>query len=373
MQLILEKEAGKKLSDDKIHDQLTEIMRRILSAGRDKRGWTAELTKITVQGALPYKYRAYIDLNNSSGRSTIEQEFENIIKIVANAGKVTKWVVESYEDVKGNTKSPGEALESRGFVGYAPLDIPKNWRKYFEQIYERDDQIEIVVSAIEAAIKSNWRHRFHVVLWGPPACGKTEIVRAVKNMVGDNSVLEFDATSTTQAGAIKELSDRDELPRILAVEELEKADDNSMRWLLGVLDFRAEIRKTTARAQIQRDVRMLCISTVNDYEQFNKVMFGALASRFAHKVYCPRPTDTILRMILKREIETVGGKLSWIDPTLKYAKKFDEPITDPRRITAIALSGRDELLTGKFQKKLDAVHGPENAGNGHHGKREYVA
>lgn len=363
MQVILEKEAGKRLSDDKINDQLTEITRRILSAGRDKRGWTAELEKITVQGELPYKYRAYITLNNRSQRSTIEQEYNNLIKIIANAGKATKWIIASYTDIKGNTQAPGEALESRGFVGYAPIDIPKDWRKYFSNIYERDAQIEIVVSAIEAAIKSGWRHRFHVVLWGPPACGKTEIVRAVKQMVGENSVLEFDATSTTQAGAIKELNDRDELPRILAVEELEKADENSMRWLLGVLDFRAEIRKTTARAQIQRDVRMLCISTVNDYEQFNKVMYGALASRFAHKVYCPRPTDTILRMILKREIEMVGGKIAWIDPTLKYAKKFDEPITDPRRITAIALSGRDELLNGTFQKKLDAVHGPEN-GNG---------
>ena len=178
-------------------------------------------------------------------------------------------------------------------------------------------------------------------------------------MFGDEAVLEYDATSTTQAGAIKDLANREVIPQLLIVEEIEKTDENSLRWLLSVLDHRAEIRKTNYRESVQREVKLLCIATVNDFALFQKLMYGALASRFAHKIYCPRPDEAILTKILTREIERVeGGRLEWIKPAIKYALAHD--MNDPRQVTAICLSGGDQLLDGSYQEMLRSCAGPES-------------
>ena len=72
---------------------------------------------------------------------------------------------------------------------------------------------------------------------------------------------------------------------------------------------------------------MLCFCTVNNMALFNNMMYGALASRFPNKLYCPRPSLHIMEKILLREVKKVNGKEEWIAPTLEYCdvNKIDDP------------------------------------------------
>lgn len=239
-------------------------------------------------------------------------------------------------------------------VGYADCEIPDDFEDNFRDLYGLDDFIDIIKSRLEAGIESNWTNRFHSVLIGPPGCGKSAICSRIKQALGDDAVIEYDGTALTSAGAIKELTERDILPRVMIVEEIEKATSEQVSsFLLGVMDQRGEIRKTTARQNIQRDAKLYCIATVNNKELFEKFQSGALASRFGMPLEFMRPSREMRGLILSREIEKVGGDERWIEPTLDYCEKIGED--DPRKMISICLSGKDQLLSGEYQRKLDKV------------------
>ena len=177
--------------------------------------------------------------------------------------------------------------------------------------------------------------------------------------MGEDAVLEFDATSTTMAGAQKELTNRLIQPRLLVVEEIEKQLPNALNYLLSVLDIRQGVNKVTNRGRVVSETQMLAIATVNDYDLFLSMMSGALASRFSNRVHFRRPTRETLSKILAREIATVGGDRRWISPTLDYAFSQVPPISDPREILAICLCGRDGLIDGSYQEMLKATQEPD--------------
>lgn len=335
---------------ERLNSQIKHIKLRAFNASRVKAGWTGKVMESNldkpkiINGEFVYKVQFSVICKPARSRdpNVVERQYEEIVDAIDKAGKSQGWEVSVNKD---SQKSAAKAQE------YAKAEIPEEWTQHFQHLYEREDQIEIVLSSIQAAIKSNFQDRFHVCLAGPAACGKTEILRGVRSMLGNDAVLEYDATATTMAGAIKDLAERAEVPRILLIEEMEKVDENSLRWLLGILDHRAEIRKVNFKQQIHKEVRMLCLCTVNDYDLFTDMMYGALASRFPNHVYCPRPGRKVLEQILKREVERVKGREKWITPTLDYAEKHG--ITDPRRVISICLCGRNQLLTGEYQKRLD--------------------
>jgi MoxR-like ATPase len=141
----------------------------------------------------------------------------------------------------------------------------------------------------------------------------------------------------------------DELPRILVLEEIEKAPEAALPWLLSVLDLRGEVRKKTVRSDIAKSVHMIGICTVNDEAKFKSVASGALASRFSMPLYFRRPERDILWKILKREVDKIGGDIRWIDAALDFAEELqtksgDTLYIDPRKLIAICLTGRDRLL-----------------------------
>ena len=239
---------------------------------------------------------------------------------------------------------------SDDFVGYSELSIPNDYEAKFNHLFGLDAHVARIKRAMEAGLMSDWQHRLHCALIGPPGCGKSDICRTIKAMLGDEAVLEFDATATTAAGAIKELAEREILPRCLIIEEAEKADDKALDFLLAVLDLRAEIRKTTARATIQRDTKLFAIATVNNYDLFTRLKAGALASRFSQKIFFKRPNRDQLEMILQREVVKVDGDFAWISPTLDYCDEVD--LTDPRAVISICMCGRDLLVTGEYQEML---------------------
>lgn len=242
--------------------------------------------------------------------------------------------------------------------GYAEVKINTDPGSYFSHLYDREAQVSLVLSAVEEYARSNFVNRFHCVLYGEPACAKTEILRGLTKMLGQDAVMHFDATSTTSAGAKQLLTEADNIPPVLCIEEIEKADEASLRWLLGVLDYRAEIRALKFRSGlVAKTVKLLCLATVNDFGLFNKMLDGALASRFSHKIYCPRPSRQVLKMILEREVAATNGNVDWIEPALDYCINT-EKTNDPRRIITVCLCGRDRLLDGSYQKLLGATIKP---------------
>jgi energy-coupling factor transporter ATP-binding protein EcfA2 len=247
------------------------------------------------------------------------------------------------DDVSANINSD--------MIGYMDVAIPENWEEHFSHLFGRDAHIGRIRGAIEAGIASDFNNRFHCALVGPPGCGKSDICRSLQRALGEEAVMEYDATAMTGAGAIKDLAEREILPRILVVEEIEKADEKSLSFLLGLMDMRGEIRKTTARTKIQRDTKLLVIATVNNLDQFKKLNAGALYSRFANKLGFSRPSREQLAMILTREVTKIHGDSEWIKPTLDYCE--DHNITDPRQVISLALCGRDGWLDGTYAAMLE--------------------
>src|SRR5204863_1375182 len=125
--------------------------------------------------------------------------------------------------------------------------------------------IRLLLDTLGAAHTSDFLVRNHCLLWGRPACGKTEILLAVERMLGPEAVVKLDATMTSKAGAENLLLELEAVPPVLLIEELEKCDAGNLPWLLGVLDQRGEVIKTNARiGTVRKEARCLCLATVND-------------------------------------------------------------------------------------------------------------
>ena len=342
--------------------QMAHIVKRIHAAGRAGMGWSAKASKPvrTERG-----YEAVVTLGHPKSGKLIEAEAQEIItRILKPAGSAGGWNIkkdlpkEAEEIIEAFDIEAGEIFEGikADLESARRVVVPEDWSEYFGHIYSREAQINVIMSSIRAFIDSDSVNRFHSIMYGPPGCGKTTIARAIQSMLGSEHVLEYDATATSQAGAIADLSKRNK-PLVLIIEEIEKTDDSSLRWLLAALDQRGELRKVNFRTNIHHELKVLCLATVNDMRLFKTVMSGTLYSRFPHKVYCPKPDEVILRRILEREIDKVGGDPMWITPAIKYAT--EHKIADPRLVTAICLCGRDQLIDNSYQVILDSVRGPE--------------
>jgi MoxR-like ATPase len=362
----LSKDSERELNEKITKKHLDAVIAGVNTPQRVRQGWKVELVQVTPysfwkreynmgQGDSVYTYFTTFKVTCKPDRErNLDGEFANLLTAIENKAKFPgKWQIASVdgEDWQARKQEIKEKREEEANtdIGYAPFEMPEDFEVNFEHLYGLDPHISRVKRAILGTIRTGWKKRLHCVLIGPPGCGKSDICRSLKEALGEDSVLEFDATSTTAAGALKELDERDELPRVLLVEEIEKADDKSLQWLLGLMDLRGEIRKTTARKNIQRDTKMICIATVNDVPTFQKLAFGALASRFANKIYFERPSRELLGRILEREVKACKGDMAWINPTLDLADEIDT--TDPREVISLMLCGQEALLTGDFQRE----------------------
>jgi len=381
--VILEKQAGRLLDDDKSDIQLIDILSAVPKSSLT-RGWsinfartsTAKTYRPDAKRDVSERYELTGDRSNGwtyavelvvscqpkNVRSTLRLEFDNIVAAMHGRAtqKQNRWAVASVDgklyvpkDVERVTPSADDQ------IGYVPFEMPE-WDAWlsperdgsgaFDHLYGLDDYIEIMHQTIELGDLSGWNNRVNLCFMGPPACGKSDLLKSLKKCVGDDAVLEFDATSTTMAGAQQELYEREELPRILLIEEIEKAPTEALQWLLSILDLRGEIRKRTAKTEpggMVKSIHMVGICTVNNVEKFREMAAGALQSRFALQLEFSRPPREILWKILEREIKKVDGDIAWIDPALDFAEevsKLDPDGIDPRRLIAICLTGRERLL-----------------------------
>lgn len=373
------KVSQRRLRDKVINKQLGDIIAKVRNRGQELAGWhldtnnvgtgeAEEATGLTwthfPMGDKVHRYESYIKVSYQRDDDLLPEKgyFQALCKQFNTAAApvaVGGWSLTTVDGEEYEEAEEGDILLTKDFVGYATVEMPEDFEDHFTHLYGLEYQIHRIKCALEAGIQSEWEDRFHAVLWGPPGCGKTDVMQTVKECFPEESVLEFDATATTSAGAIKqlaEMADNGVLPRIMVIEEIEKViNQNAITHLLAIMDQRAEIRKTTARASINKDARLFVLCTVNNYDLFEKMQAGALESRFSTKVHFARPNRDTLRRILERDISKLplGGNFAWIDPTLDFCEKYG--ITDPRQVKAICLCGRDELLDGTYQRMLVAT------------------
>ena len=359
----LQKESQRQLDGSVMRQQIGHVVKRMLDSGRgDVWSCKTRFSEPKDNGDdWLYLCKLTLDRIGRNVSDEIQQrQYDEMLRIGQAAGNSANWSILELEStiadeptaiVVGSELPTKDQQTSRTYADKLNLDRGN----HFDGIYDREAQIETIHSSLRAFVDGNYNGRFHAVMYGEPGCGKTSIAKAFGKMLGKDAVLELDATSTTKAGAERILLDGAVLPPVLVIEEIEKTDEASLRWLLSALDQRAEVRKVTHGGGLrQKDVKMFCIATVNDIGLFRKVMSGALASRFTWQIECPRPSKEVLRKILEREVDRTGGNRAWIDPALAFCVDVCGA-NDPRRCIAVCLCGRDKLLTGEYQRTLSAI------------------
>jgi hypothetical protein len=333
------------------------------------RGWTVSVPDRPVQqhnggmydAKFAYEMTLIVEFSRADNGVPHPHEFPNIVRNLFTASKHPAAGTWELVGVDGEDYVPsGEIADKNDMLGYEPINLPdtEEFESYFNHLYGLDSQIGMLRKTMEANIRSGWERRRNVVLYGEPGCGKSDICRSFKKMFTESdgscpAILEYDGTAITQAGVIEDFKNRDSLPRIVIIEEIEKcANADALLMLLGMLDTRGEIRKTTKRENVQRSTKVVCIATVNNYQLFSKLHSNALESRFDVKIRCPRPSREMLAHILEREVRDSGGSYDWIQPTLNYCDAHK--ITDPRQVISLCLVGADDWKTGAFEKMLQA-------------------
>jgi hypothetical protein len=367
------KPAKRALQDKVIKGNFTSLFASINTKSLTVRGWNAETDSSAIDfetggmtfykqnpDADEYIYEAFalVTFTREDGKKPTANEFPSYLATLARRAitpQYGKWTLALVDGQPYTMPDDDEEISTNinaDLVGYVDVTMPDDYESFFAHLFGRDAHVARIKGAIEAGIMSDWSNRFHCALAGPPGCGKSDICRSLQKALGEDAVMEYDATATTAAGAIKDLAERDILPRVLIVEEIEKADEKALAFLLGLMDMRGEIRKTTARATIQRNTKLLVIATINNVDLFKKLNAGALASRFSNKIGFSRPSRDQLAMILTREVAKLGdnGDERWIKPTLDYCE--DNAITDPRQVISLALCGREGWLDGSYAAML---------------------
>lgn len=329
-------------------------------------GWTVEVEQVggaTGKGqsntVCHYSVWFLVTYNREDTKKPRKADLHSIVnKIHAKSSpeNVGGWKLATVDGVPYELQEGTDEMIGESFVGYSDVSIPDDFWSYFDDLYGLDPAITRVQRSLELAIMTDFTDRKNCVLVGPPGCGKSAICARLKEALGEDAVLEYDATQMTAAGVVKDLSEREILPRVVVIEEMEKAPGKALDVFLAILDTRGEIRKTTARANIQRETKLWAVATVNNWALFKSLASGAIASRFTEKVGFRRPNREQCASILARELQKLGkrGDKRWIEATLQYA--YDgKGKTDPRELTSIMLTGREMLLTGEYQAILEAT------------------
>jgi len=372
-QIVVERRVKKRLSVARIKEQLQKIGNISMKSGRGA-GWTFRLPQRIVEpieDGDEQVYRVTLTFSTTSKRESLLDKWDRIVKRFAEAAcagpfRATPWVVVEPSGYRV-VASKAQAEEEKARTRKAKMDEDKVLGEinlepngHYARLYNRDAQINRILGALRLGKRTAWDKRTHSILDGPPGCGKTEIMLATSRMLGNENEAWrwFDATSMTKAGVLEELIESPVVPPVLFIEEIEKCDEASLRWLLGVMDTRGQIRRTNYRVGNQaKNVRMCVIASANDVNLLRRLMSGALYSRFQNKIYCPRPDRVVMEQILTRECQEIKGKKDWIEPTLEFA--YDKwCMTDPRDVITIMSCGGDQLLSGRYQDDYEKTMHP---------------
>ena len=392
MKIVFERITKRRLNKNKIRAQIDKIVQKGL-AGQRGRGWVYEIKSIKQQCRYQdqnWSQHVTVILTPTSDRQSILDKITNIITKFAEVGRNaafinTPWVIAEpsgfSEMVEATQEVPQEVIQEviqevpqQVVRRVANSEIPKSLgeinlirKNEFDHIYDRNSQIARIFNSLELAKITGFNKRSHCLLNGPPGCGKTEILESFKKMLGkkDEAYISFDGSNMTRAGVVEQIINSSAVPPVLVIEEIEKCEEQHLRWLMSIMDSRGEVRRTNFRVGTQaRDVRMVVLATANNTEVLERYMGGAISSRFDAKIYCPRPSEKVMRQILAREIKNIeqdnlNGNPLWIDKTIEFLY-IKWGITDPRNLITFCTSGRDKLLTGEAQQEWEDTLDPNH-------------
>lgn len=378
-EIVVQRVLGKSVDRDKVKSAMNRFAGIAMKGDRGT-GWTYTVGNVpanptrTNEGVV---HSATVIFKPTTDRESVLKKWPRIVKRFAAAGaagnaKKNPWTVISpkgYEEVAVKAQAEYVAAEEirtkaneEKELGEVNLD-PGN---HFARLFARDAQIRRVLGALEVGKATDWNKRKNCLLSGEPGGGKTELMIATRNMLGKEgeAYLWFDATSFTKAGVLELLMSSPIIPPVLFIEEIEKCVEEALRWLLGIMDIRGEIRRLNYRVGHEaKNVRMVVIASANDVGLLKRLLAGALYSRFQSKIYCPHPDKEIMRQILRREVEDLqdagmDANETWIEPAITFA--YDKwGILDPREVIDIMSIGGERLLTGEAQDDLEETMAPE--------------
>ena len=274
-----------------------------------------------------------------------------------NAANFHGWVLSVNQEVDENTEIQTvkniDQVQEPPLITYKPSDINLDKGNYFDGLVDREDQINALLSAVNAYTSSGFSIRPHTLLWGEPASGKTTLMERLVNMVGEDAVYKIDATTSTQSGLITDLFERSIRPNFILIEEAEKVKDKEhLNFLLGVMDQRAEVRICNSRiGNLHMHLPALVIANVNDINKFDSFASRALSSRFSNRIYCPNISQDIMRQAIYNDVAAIHPKMEWVYKAIEYCSKYEKN-ADIRRISTIVACGQDNLLNGSYQSIL---------------------
>lgn len=227
----------------------------------------------------------------------------------------------------------------------------------FDDLYGKTDALNVVMSALAVYNQTNSRNRYHSLLIGSPAAGKSEIATRLMNVVGRENVLEVNAYDATKAGMEETiLTYPGDLPPVLIYQELDKVkNEEAISWMLGALDTNQEIiRINKTDGLMRRKVPFISIATCNSLDKVKKFHGGAIADRFTNKLHVPDMTDDMRYAILTNKIKTLPNfNEKWVDKAIEYCHYVGD--LSMRKLESVLMCGQDRLLTGEYQASLDAT------------------
>lgn len=233
-------------------------------------------------------------------------------------------------------------------------DINLNPTGFFDHMLNRENQLARVIRAARTAVESGFRITNGVLIYGPPSSGKSSFFRCFKNMVGEQFVYEIDATASTQAGIINDLQTHSNI-RFIILKEFDKLKGNGdeFKWLLSGMDEEKKIRKITSDGPIEVKTEALFLADCNNLSRIERIMDGALYSRFVNKIYFPPISDDDIHVALQRYNQMIHGDDTWIPPVIDYVRR-KLGMVDMRTMIGLLTDGREGWLDGTYEQELEA-------------------
>lgn len=298
-----------------------------------------------------YKATFVVTRDNYRNEDSAKQLFEKQKGLFLKRAHTKGWEVEGGIETT-NEKPKGPPIIRQNLEIELPPLTDEVMETYFGRLYERDPQIRTIYKSIEMACRTGFRKRSHTLLYGLPACAKSEIFKCYANWLNSTQpepmVVELDATTMTKAGLermMMEMAEEGNLPPIWRLEEIEKTDMNNLNALHQVMT-EGKIQRTNCRQQgynNEQTARVLIWATCNDLDAVKEHKGAAIASRFSHQLYCSRPTRQLMKQILQREIRemNISPASSVVEKVLDFG--FEEMKTSDPRFFIALLEGWDNI------------------------------
>lgn len=152
--------------------------------------------------------------------------------------------------------------------------VAETHKDIFESIYGRELLVKLVKSVIDATAP------VHLLMNGPPACGKTEICKCIYNAMPELTIwLEGD--TTTVPGIIQELTNKPQA-KFIIYNEIGDAKPPVRQALLEILE-NGTVSKTTKTESFKITHPIWMIATTNEIKHVSK----QLLNRFIVKTIEP--------------------------------------------------------------------------------------